>query len=803
MTINEFNGLIEKQILVLDGATGTELQKRGMPKGVCPEKWVSENPEHIIAVQRAYRDAGANIVYSCTFGANRIKLEEFGLQDQVFELNKKLAQISREAMDGKGWVAGDMSPTGLFVEPFGELKFDDAVSIYSEQAKGLVAGGVDFFVVETMLDIQELRAAILGIKAVSDLPIFASMTFSADGRTLTGTDPISALITVQSLGAAAFGCNCSTGPDTMLGVIKSLKPYAKIPLLAKPNAGLPKLKDGKTVFDMPAEQFGEYVPDFIKAGVNLFGGCCGTAPDYIKEISRQTRGIKPVRPLIKSLSAVSSARSFVMLDLNGPLTIVGERINPTGKKLLQAELKEGKMELVRKYASEQELAGAKLLDVNMGMPGIDEKDMMIKSISLLSKISSLPLVIDSSNPAVIEEALKLYPGRALVNSISAEEHKLKKLLPICAKYGASFILLPLTDNEIPVTSDGRINVINKIFSEAEHFGFTREDIVVDGLVMTVSSDQNAAKETLKLFKWCSSEFKVNTICGLSNVSFGLPQRKNINASFLAMAQYCGLTMAIANPNEEILMTTKYSSDVLTAADTGSKLYINKFSDIKQDNTVQKTEKSTNQQIFDAVVEGNKDHIVDLIKKSLSESTKEQELVDKYLIPAINKVGDYYDKKIYFLPQLIGSAETLKSAFGYLEPLLLKSQGDTGRKKPLFVLATVKGDIHDIGKNIVALMLKNYGFEVIDLGKDVPAEKIVSESIRLKADIIGLSALMTTTMTEMKTVVDIAKTQGLKSKIIIGGAVITQDYSDEIGADGYGQDSIQAVKLAQRLLGIVG
>ncbi len=802
MTQKEFKKLIEKKVLVLDGATGTELQKKGMPKGVCPELWVSENPSVIIEVQQAYRDSGADVVYSCTFGANRIKLEEFGLQDRVFELNKRLAEISKEAMNGRGFVAGDMSPTGLFVEPFGELKFDDAVEIYKEQAKGLVAGGVDFFVIETMLDIQELRAAIIGVKEVSDLPILATMTFSEDGRSLTGTDPVTALITAQSLGVSAFGCNCSTGPDKMLEVIKMMKPYATVPLIAKPNAGLPKLVNGKTVFDMPPEEYGRYVPDFLSAGVNLYGGCCGTTPDYIKEIAVRTKTFVPVAPVVRSISAVSSARSNVILKLDNPLTIVGERINPTGKKLLQAELKEGRFDLVRKYANEQAESGAKLLDVNMGMSGIDEEDMMVKTISLLSKISNLPLVIDSSNPAVIEKALKMYPGRALVNSISGEEHKLKKLLPICAKYGSVFILLPLTDNEIPVTADGRISVINKIFSEAEHLGFTRDDIVVDGLVMTVSSDQNAAKETLKLFKWCSEEFKVNTICGLSNVSFGLPNRKNINAAFLAMAQNSGLTMAIANPNEEILMTTKYASDVLTGTDRGSRTYIANYSEVKPESSNLKVQKNINELIAEAILGGNKEVIVDLIKKSIVDGTNEQEIVDKYLIASINKVGDLYDKKVYFLPQLIASAEALKTAFAYLEPMMLKKEGHGGKSKPKFVLATVKGDIHDIGKNIVALMLKNYGFDVIDLGKDVPADVIVESALKNNADIVGLSALMTTTMTEMKTVVDLAKQRNLKSKIIIGGAVISQEYSDEIGADGFGQDSIQAVRLAKELLGII-
>jgi len=498
MTIKDFNGLLEKKVLFLDGATGTELQKRGMPKGVCPEKWVSENPDVIIDVQRAYKDAGANVVYSCTFGCNRFKLEEFGLQNEVYELNKKLAEISKRAIGEGGFVAGDMSPTGKFVEPFGDVPFDEAVEVYKEQAKGLLDGGVDFFVVETMIDIQEMRAAVIAIREICDLPILASMTFSDDGRTLTGTDPVSALITLQSLGANAVGCNCSTGPAEMLKVIQAIKPYAKVPLLAKPNAGLPKLVDGKTVFDMPPEEFGKFVPAFLEAGVNLFGGCCGTSPDYIKEIAKYAKNFKPVTPHVKSVSALSSARKTTFPGIGKPLSVIGERINPTGKKQLQEELKLNKFDEVRRFAHEQKESGAAVLDVNVGMAGIDEKETMVKIVKLLSSLTDLPLCIDSSNPEVIEKALRVYPGRALINSISGEEKKLEKLLPIAKKYGAMFILLPLSDEEIPVTAEGRINIVNKIFSKAEKMGFHREDIVVDGLVMTVSSDQNAAKETLKL-----------------------------------------------------------------------------------------------------------------------------------------------------------------------------------------------------------------------------------------------------------------------------------------------------------------
>lgn len=793
-----FSNLLVNKILILDGATGTELQKRGMPKGVCPEKWVSENPDSIFEVQKEYVKAGSNVVYSCTFGANRFKLEEFGLENEVYALNKKLVEISKKAVGNNAFVAGDMSPTGKFVEPFGDVKFDEMVKIYSEQAKGLLDGGADFFVIETMIDIQETRAAVIAIKELCDLPIMVSMTFGEDGYTLTGTDPVSALITMQSLGVDAFGCNCSTGPDKMIEVVKSLKPYSKIPLIAKPNAGLPKLINGKTTFDMSAKEFGSYAAEFVKAGVNLYGGCCGTSPEYIKAISTVAGGSKPVQPLLKSLSAVSGPRKNLILNTPRPLSIVGERINPTGKKLFQEQIKNGAFEGIRKFAQEQQSAGAAMLDVNMGMPGIDEKETMLKAVSLLSGICDLPLCIDSSNPDVIESALRLYPGRALINSISYEKKKIEKLLPIAAKYGAMFIALPLTDNDIPKTATERLKVFEKIFLEAKKYNFYISDIVVDGLVMTVSADQTAALETLNFIKLCKEIYNVNTIVGLSNVSFGLPERKLVNASFLSMAILNGLSMAIANPNEEILINAKFASDVLIGNDVQSKLYIEKYSNVqKVENKTPDSTKTNEDMIFNSVVEGNKEKINDLLKISLDNKISPQDLVDKYLIPAINKVGDLYDKKIYFLPQLIASAETMKKAFQYIEPLLVKSEENQTKKKKI-VMATVKGDIHDIGKNIVILMLKNYGFDVIDLGKDVPAEKIIDAAIKENADIIGLSALMTTTMTEMKTIVELAKSKSVRAQIIIGGAVITEDYAKEIGAAGYSKDSVGAVKLAKSL-----
>lgn len=795
-----FLNLLKDNILILDGATGTELQKRGMPQGVCPEMWAIENPDVIVDIQKEYIKAGSNAVYTCTFGGNRAKLSEFGFGDRTVEINRKLAQLSRQAVGDKGLVAGDLAPTGHFVRPFGDMPFEEAVNIYKEQVKGLLEGGVDFFVIETMMDIQEARAALIAVKESCDLPVCVSMTFDEGGRTLTGTDPVTALIILQSLGADAVGCNCSTGPGDMIKIIRAMKPYAKVPLMAKPNAGLPKLVNGKTQFDMDAEEFGSYAKEFAEAGVNLLGGCCGTSPLYIEEIRKNIGGLKPIAPETKKVSAVASARKTVFIDADEPVVVVGERINPSGKKMLQEELRQGMTSLVKQFAREQVEKGASVLDVNVGMPGIDEKETMVKVVEELSSITDAPLCLDSSSPEVLETALRIYPGRALINSISAEKVKLEKLLPITTKYGAMFILLPLSDEGVPETAEERYKIVEKVYNEASGFGYTKSDFVVDGLVMTVSADQKAAVETLKVIDWCSTDFGCGTIVGLSNVSFGMPERKWINSAFLAMAIGRGLTMAILNPSGDTLMNIKMASDVLKVKDKNSMKYIEYFAGQKEQKPAAEKKdeiKSSVEKIYDAVVKGDRESIAQYIDNALKEGVEPSHIVDKYLIPAITHVGDLYDKKEYFLPQLIQSAETMKTAFGILEPLLSKDVDEDGRKKVRIVLATVKGDIHDIGKNIVGLMLKNYGFEVYDLGKDVDAGEIVKKAKETKASIIGLSALMTTTMLEMKEVVDLAEKEGLDVKIMIGGAVVNAEYAKEIGADGYAEDAYAAVKLASK------
>lgn len=795
MNKKEFRDFVSRGLVILDGATGTELVKRGMPGGVCPELWCLENPAAVKDLQDKYLSAGSNLIYTPTFGGNICKLEEFGLENRFYEINFTLASMSKRNA-GNALVFGDIAPTGRFVEPFGDLSFEDAVVIYKEQARALLDGGVDGFVIETMLDIQEARAALIAINEICDLPVMVSMTYEKDGRTLNGTDPVSALITLQSLGADAVGCNCSTGPSDMMNIIREMKEFAHIPLLAKPNAGMPRLINGVTSFDMGPDEFASYVEDFIAAGANLLGGCCGTTPDHIAAAALSAKGKKTLTHETKNISAVSSARKSVFMGSGRPFAVVGERINPTGKKALQAELREGKTGIVQEFALEQQIKGAAILDVNMGLSGIDEKEMMLKAVRLLSKTSDLPLCIDSTIPEVVEAALRIYPGRALVNSISAEKERIEKTLIIAARYGAMFVLLPLNDEGIPVTLAERKEIVEYILTEGEKYGYRKEDVVVDGLVMTVSSDKNAALMTLDLIEWCTKEMGINTICGLSNVSFGLPSREWINSSFLAMAVSRGLTMAIANPASEMLMNMVFSCDALSARDKNLSGYVERFSGSSEKISSGNTDLSPEKMVYESVLRGWDDRIESAVAKAIEAGIEPKKLVDDFLIPAITLVGDKYEKKEYFLPQLIMSADTMRKGFAVLEPLLVKTADD--KKAGKIVIATVKGDIHDIGKNIVALMLRNYGFDVVDLGKDVSAENIINAAVESKADIVALSALMTTTMTEMRTVIDLSRNRELKFRFMIGGAVVDQNYADEIGADGYSRDAMEAVKLAKVL-----
>lgn len=841
MTKQEFAAWAEENILYLDGATGSNLMKAGMPAGVCPEEWILGHEEIFLALQKGYVEAGSHILYAPTFTANRIKLKEYGLQDRLREMTGRLVALSKQAAGGRALVAGDITMTGEQLAPMGKMDFEELVDIYKEQIAALLDAGVDLLVVETMMSLQEARAALLAAKETCSLPVMVTMTFEKDGRTLYGTDALTAAVVLASLGADAVGANCSTGPAAMCDVIRTMAEAVPVPIIAKPNAGLPFVdKEGNTCYDMQAETFAEEMKLLLCAGASVLGGCCGTTPVYIKEMRDNLGTIRgKERKYKEGIRYLTSERKTVSFSLDDGFMVVGERINPTGKKKLQAELREGSMELVKAFAEEQEACGARILDVNMGMGGIDEKEMMLKALTEIEGVTNLPLSLDSSHISVLEAALRRYPGRALVNSVSYEKEKFENLLPIVKKYGAMFILLPLSDAGLPENLTEKKEIINKILARAKALGFAKEDIVVDGLVNTVGANKTAALDTLDTIRYCKAE-GLATICGLSNISFGMPERSYVNTAFLTMAVGAGLTMAIANPSQELLMGCAFAADLLLNKEEADMRYI-EYADVLKEKrllqeqaqaalqaqqglsqsgmaqaadtksraagakngmaagALQEGEKvSARQKLREAVLKGNKSGIVQITKDALAEGAEAKELLDTVLLPAINTVGDYFDSGRYFLPQLIAGAEAMKLSIEVLEPLML--QKSTAADMPVVIIATVEGDIHDIGKNLVALMLKNYGFQVVDLGKDVPKEKIIEAAKEYQASIIALSALMTTTMKQMEAVIQYAKEQNVTAKIMVGGAVITKEYADEIGADGYSKDAAEAVKLAGRLIG---
>lgn len=827
MTRNEFLELA-KQYIYLDGATGSNLVKAGMPAGVCPEQWILAHREIMYQLQKEYVLAGADILYAPTFTANRVKLAEYGLEAQLAALNRELTAISREAagtaVNRRVYVAGDLTMTGKQLAPTGNLEQEELIQIYKEQILALVDAGVDLLVVETMMSLAEARAALIAAKEVCELPVMVTMTFEPGGRTLYGTDAKTAAVVLESLGACAVGVNCSTGPGAMRQIVADMAAVTKkIPIIAKPNAGLPFLdEEGHTCYEMDADQFTAEMRELTAAGATVLGGCCGTTPEFIKGLV-DAFGHRPEfqaerrKPGVRFLA---SERRTLAFGLEGNFMIAGERINPTGKKLLQAELREGSMDRVRQFAEEQERDGACILDVNMGMSGIDEKAMMLRAIDEVAGVTNLPLSLDSSHVEVLEAALRRYPGRALVNSVSLETEKFTKLLPIVKKYGAMFILLPLSDKGLPESLEEKIRIIDTILERAYLLGMEKEDVVVDGLVTTVGANRRAALETLGTIRHCRKA-GLATICGLSNISFGMPERSYVNTAFLTLAIREGLTMAIANPSQELLVSCALATDLLLAKEEADVRYIEYANTLAEGSragdeggkrraavpnalpekmqTENPAESESRQKLRNAVLKGNKNGVAVLTDEALKAGEDPQALLNEVLLPAINEVGELFDKGKYFLPQLIGSAEAMKNAIEVLEPLLLQESGGE-TERPVVVIATVEGDIHDIGKNLVALMLKNHGFQVIDLGKDVPKEKIIEAAQEHHARIIALSALMTTTMQRMREVIAYAKEKKVTAKIIIGGAVITQEFADEIGADGYSRDAAEAVKLAKRLIG---
>lgn len=781
-----FLDFLKHRIMVLDGATGTYLQQNGMGPGLCPELFALEHPNILLDVQRQYIEAGSQAIYTFTVGANPHKLAEFSLRHDVRRINAELAALSVKAAGGSAFVGGDLSSTGSFLAPLGDLEFGQVVDIYREQILALVEGGVDFIVIETMIDIQEARAAVIAAKECCDLPVVASMTFDEHGRTLTGTSPAAAAMTLISAGADVVGLNCSTGPAEMVPLLKAMKSVSSVPVLVKPNAGMPRIVNGQTQFDMSCDQFRVFAKPLCEAGANMIGGCCGTDPVYIKAICEEIAGLSPVAWREEMPAALTSVSDEVYIGKS--FAVIGERVNPTGKPKLKEALREGNFYEVLDMALEQKDNGAHILDVNVGLPGTDEMFLMKSAIETLSVQAKLPLSIDSSNINVIEQALRIYPGRALVNSMSTKAEHLETLLPLIKRYRPMFILLPIGDKGIPQTAEGRIEEIKTAYEVIQAAGIGKDSILVDGLVMTVSSDPKAAKETLKVVKWCTKN-GFHTTLGISNGSFGLPERRFLNAAYLVMAMGFGLSAAIMNPNDALMMDMYHAAQALTDRDENFEQYLQRFANVQ----AVETEATS---VMDAILTGKKKTIVSLIDAEIADGVAPESIINDMIVPALRKVGDLYEQRIYYLPQLIYSAEAAHVAFGYLEKHFVPSAA-SARKK--VVMATVKGDIHDIGKNLVVMLLKNHGFEVIDLGKDVPAQTIVDTAAKEDADIIGLSALITTTAREMEKVVLLVRQTGIKAKVMVGGAVITEDYARSIGADAYAPDAAGAVKMAAKLL----
>jgi 5-methyltetrahydrofolate--homocysteine methyltransferase len=797
----DFKKLLQDgRVVLFDGAMGTLLQARGMRAGDSPEGYGAANPDVVAEVHSEYLRAGAAVVTTNTFGGSPYKLPG-GLD--VFEVNRSMAAAARKAAGDAGCVAGSVGPTGKFIRPIGDAGFRELVEAFKVQIQGLVRGGVDLILAETHYDLAEARAVVVACREVCGLPVGVSMTFE-EGGSLTGADPRAFAESVQNMGVDMVATNCSTGPEGMAEVVRAMAPVLSVPLLAQPNAGLPELVNGATVFRLGPDDFAERVAAFVDLGVTCLGGCCGSTPEHIAALAKAVEGVSAPRPEPISGTVVLTSRSgSVRISADRPCTIIGERINPTGKKRLAEELSGGRLETALRLAHEQFESGAPVLDVNVGAPMVDEARVLPALVERLGAELPAPLCLDSSDPAAIRAALDVYPGSALVNSISGEPGRMSELGPLCKLYGAPFILLPIKSGKLPVTADERMEIIEGLLEEADALGIPRRLILVDALALTVSSKPEAATASLEVIERCRDVYGLPTVIGLSNISFGLPARELVNSSFLSMCVGRGLAAYIGNPGSAGLRAAQAAAEVLAGRDEGAERFIAAYSEWTPGEAAgpSKAEPSRTKAatLGEAVVKGAKDSIESMLEAALAEGRDPGAIVNEDLIPGITEVGDKYERREYFLPQLLASAETMQMAFARLKPLL--EEKSSGEKKATVVFATVEGDIHDIGKNIVILMLRNHGFEVVDLGKDVTSEAIVEAAVEHEADVIALSALMTTTMVRMRETVELVAGKGVSARVMVGGAVLTEDYAETIGADGYARDAVGAVRLAKKLAGV--
>lgn len=786
----EVNNFIKNNILVFDGAMGTMLQKKGLKLGETPETFNIKEKQILKEIHREYIEHGANVITTNTFGANELKLEETGYS--VEEIIDAAVNIAKEARGSEEiYIALDVGPIGQLLEPMGTLSFENAYEIFKRQVVQGEKSGADLVIIETMTDLSEIRSALLAVKENTNLPVFCTMSFEENGRTFTGCTPESMAIVLEGIGADAIGVNCSLGPKELLPIVKRIIESTNLPVMTQPNAGLPSLSFGTAVYDVNAKEFAKWVEEFVKIGVSIIGGCCGTTPEYIQELRRIADTNKKLNREKVDFSVICTASKVLKID---SVKVVGERINPTGKKVFQKALIDGNLDYILKQAIDQIEAGADVLDVNVGLPEIDEEEMMVKVVKEIQSIVDTPLQIDSSDPNVIEKGLRAYTGKAIVNSVNGEDEVLDRILPIVKKYGASVIGLTLDKRGIPQSAKERFDIAQKIVDKAKEYGIDKKDVFIDCLVLTASAEQAKVNETLKAVRMVKEKLGVKTLLGVSNISFGLPNRELINETFLTLAIANGLDLPIMNPNNSGMMGVIHAYKVLANIDKGSNNFISIYANVKKE---EKSERiGSNRDIKYIVIRGLKDEATNATEELL-ETMEELEVVNKYLIPALDVVGEKYESGEIFLPQLIQSAETVKMAFDVIKAKIAKSNSESISKGKI-ILATVQGDIHDIGKNIVKVILENYGYEIIDLGKDVPIELVVDTAIKNDIKLVGLSALMTTTLKSMELTIKALKENGYKGKVFVGGAVLTAENAKTIEADYYAKDAKESVEVARKV-----
>lgn len=810
---------IKDRLLFFDGGTGSVLQGKGLQPGELPEKWNLSHREEIIRLHHAYFTAGANIIKANTFGANRFKFNATELRSIVEAAMSNAKEARRLVEEGKlseevsspegvdvtkqeHYIALDIGPTGKLLEPLGDLAFEEAIDIFADVVKLGVEFGADLILIETMNDSYEAKAAVLAAKENSDLPIFVTTVFDETAKLLTGADPKAMVAMLEGLRVDALGMNCSLGPEQMAGIVPMLTENASIPVIVNPNAGLPKTENGITYYDVTPERFAELVSGFIDMGAGIVGGCCGTTPEHIKRLVEESKKAVYHSPTDKNISMISSHSHAV--EFGKRPILVGERINPTGKSKLKAALRENDLDYIMEEGLKQEQLGADVLDVNVGLPEIDEPAMMLSVITELQSITDLPLQIDTSDLKAMEAALRAYNGKPLVNSVNGKLENMEGVFPLVKKYGGVVVALTLDEGGIPETAEGRIQIAEKIYKKAEEYGISKKDIIVDPLAMSVSSDDKAALATLDTLRTIHDKYNGNTILGVSNISFGLPKRELITATFFTMAMQNGLSAAIMNPNSQEMMKAHTCFCTLMGYDPQCMGYIQFAENYSVDTTAQASPVKKEQIGADAA-KGSLDYaIIHGLKEPAAEATRELlktmealDIINNKLIPALDVVGKGFEKKTVYLPQLLMSAEAAKSAFGAIKEKM-EREGLAQEKKGKVILATVKGDIHDIGKNIVKVLLENYSFDVIDLGKDVPPENIVNVCVEQNVKLVGLSALMTTTVPSMEETIKQLRVSAPWCKVVVGGAVLTQDYADMIGADFYAKDAMETVAIAQQI-----